>query len=108
MQTFWQWLENIFGNRTVALPLDRNIVYSKPGCEHCSRAKEFLAAKDISYEERTLVNRKNRKDLAVLMQARGISSALITTPQIWLKGKYVGGANELEEYLDKEKTAPFV
>ncbi len=97
----WQWFENIVGNGTVMLPVDRNIVYSKPGCEHCSRAKEFLAAKNISYEERTLVNRKNRKDLSTLMRARGISAESITTPQIWIKGKYIGGASELEEYFLK-------
>ena len=96
-----QWFENIFGNSTVMLQVDRNIVYSKPGCEHCSRAKEFLAAKNISYEERTLVKRKNRKDLSILMRARGISAESITTPQIWIEGKYIGGATELEEYFLK-------
>ena len=96
-----QWLESIFGVQEVVLPLDRNIVYSKPGCEHCARAKELLASKDIPYEERTLVNRKNRKDLTILMRARGVSSESITTPEIWFKGKYIGGANELEEYLAK-------
>ncbi len=101
MNTLWQGLKNIFGNTTVVLPMDRNVVYSKPGCEHCSRAKEFLAAKNISYEERTLVNRKNRKDLTILMRARGVSAESITTPQIWLKGEYIGGATELEEYLLK-------
>jgi len=101
MDTVWQWLEKIFGNGRIALPLDRNVVYSKPGCEHCARAKELLAAQNISYEERTLINKKHRHDLMVLMQERGINSQNITTPQIWFKGEYVGGANELEQYLLK-------
>ena len=42
MDTVWQWLEKIFGNGRIALPPDRNVVYSKPGCEHCARAKELL------------------------------------------------------------------
>jgi glutaredoxin len=99
MNILWQWLEKIFGNGVVVLPLDRNIVYSKPGCEHCARAKEFLAAKNISYEERTIMNSQNSKDLTLLMQQQGISPVAITTPQIWLKGQYIGGATALEEYL---------
>jgi len=67
-------------------------VFAKAGCPHCKRAKELLDAKGIVYEEVAL--------------GKGITSSTLravsgqgTTPQIFIGGRHIGGADELEKHL---------
>ncbi len=67
---------------------------SKPGCPHCNRAKDRLAEYGLHYEEIELGSNK------VSYSALNAISGMSTTPQIYIDGKHIGGADELEQWLD--------
>jgi len=71
-------------------------VFSKAGCPHCARAKSLLEANGIVYEEVAL--------------GKGITSSTLravsgkgTTPQVFIGGKLIGGADELEAYFSGQQ-----
>ena len=75
------------------------VVFAKVGCPHCARAKALLEANGAVYEEVTL--------------GKGITSSTVravsgkgTAPQVFVGGKLIGGADELEKHFaGKEKLA---
>ena len=71
----------------------RITLLSKPGCAHCLRAKRALEARKLRYE-------------AIELGQGGISYSSLkaisghdTTPQVFIDGQRVGGADELEIWL---------
>ncbi len=66
------------------------LVFSKPGCAHCTRAKNALAEAKLDYAELTTSPR-------ILRALPGAGS----TPQIFVDGKHIGGADELAMWLSK-------
>lgn len=68
-------------------------VLTKPGCPHCVRAKKLLQEKGYSYEEIELgANGLSYSSLAAI-------SGQGTTPQIFIDGQRIGGADKLEQYF---------
>jgi len=67
-------------------------LFSKPGCPHCARAKDLLAQKGLQYEELTL------GDEISISAMRAIANA-DTVPQIFIDGKHIGGADDLDKYF---------
>jgi glutaredoxin len=66
---------------------------SKAGCGHCVRAKNLLKQNNLSFEEIDL----SENGLSnISLQA--ISGAA-TTPQIFVDGTLIGGADELEKWI---------
>lgn len=79
---------------------DKNIAYTKAGCSHCARAKELLKEHSISYTERDIVEHPEyMEELMSLMGEILEPGSMVTTPQIWFMGEYIGGEAELEKYL---------
>jgi len=69
------------------------VVWSKPACPYCTKAKSLLKNKGIEYEEKNIAEGYNIQDLLALVpNAR-------TMPQIWLDGEHLGGYYELESKL---------
>ncbi len=68
---------------------------SRKGCIHCERARMALEANNMPYEEIELGKGVTSRSL------RAISGAT-TTPQVFIGGKLIGTADDLEAYL-KEK-----
>ena len=64
------------------------LMFTKPGCVHCARAKALLSAAGLPYSELPTSPR-------ILRALPGTR----TTPQIYISGQYVGGADELESWL---------
>ena len=64
------------------------LLFTKPGCNFCMKAKKLLADKGWSYEE---VASSPRNLRAV--------SGKSTTPQVFVDGAYVGGSEDLEKFL---------
>ncbi|WP_433963041.1 glutaredoxin domain-containing protein [Roseibium album] len=63
------------------------------GCPHCLRAKAMLAEAGLAYEE---VPVTGAQSLFALSGAK-------TTPQVFVNGSVIGGAEALEQYLkDRE------
>ena len=68
------------------------VIFSKPGCPHCARARALLESHGIAYEEVEL--------------AKGITFSTIravsgrgTAPQVFVGGRHIGGAEDLEAWL---------
>jgi peroxiredoxin/glutaredoxin len=70
-----------------AVPSDI-VLFTKPGCSFCAKAKAILDSHKWVYDE---VPSSPRRLRAV--------SGKSTTPQIFIAGKYIGGADELEAYF---------
>jgi peroxiredoxin/glutaredoxin len=64
------------------------VLFSKPGCSHCARARKLLESKGWVFDELSATPRRLR---AV--------SGKATTPQIFVDGRYIGGADELATFL---------
>ena len=69
------------------------IVWSKPACPFCVKAKGLLASKNIEYEERNIAEGWKIQDL--LEQVPNAK----TMPQIWLDDEHIGGYYEPEAKL---------
>ena len=80
-----------------AKPLDVT-VFSRNGCPHCVRAKERLHAANIAFEELVLNSDYTDRTL------RAVASAT-TFPQVFINGENIGGADELEAWLEERKAA---
>ena len=66
-------------------------VISRPGCPHCQRAKEVLAARNMNYNEIVLGKDIEHPALRAL-------AGSTTVPQIFIGGKLIGGADDLESF----------
>ncbi len=67
-------------------------VFTRRGCEHCTRAKRALDSAGIAYE--TLVLGRDFSD-RTLRAVAGRTSF----PQVFIDGAHLGGADELEQWL---------
>lgn len=68
------------------------LLIGRAGCSHCARAKALLREKGLAFDEVEATPRRLR---AV--------SGKSTTPQIFIDGKYIGGADEIEKHFAQSK-----
>ena len=68
------------------------VIFAKAGCPHCARAKALLDKAGLVYEEVTLGKGITSSTL------RAVSGAG-TAPQVFIGGKLIGGADDLEKYF---------
>ncbi len=80
-----------------AKPLDVT-VFSRNGCPHCVRAKARLHAANIAFEELILNSEYTERTLRAVARAT-------TFPQVFINGENIGGADELEAWLEERKAA---
>ena len=72
------------------------VVWSKPACPYCDKAKNLLKNKGIEYEEKNIAEGYKIQDLLELLaNAR-------TMPQIWLNEVQIGGYYELVKKLQDQ------
>jgi glutaredoxin-like protein len=69
--------------------------FSKPGCPHCARARKMLQDKALRFEEISLGSP------GISISSMWAVSGKGTTPQVFIDGKHVGGADELAVWLAK-------
>lgn len=77
-------------------------IFSGEFCSYCHRAKALLSSKGIKYVEFDVSNPDNRNLMA--QRAPGARSI----PQIFIRGKHVGGCSELEQLESSGKLAPML
>ena len=72
------------------------VIFAKPGCPHCARAKKVLDDNGVVYETVEL--------------GKGITFSTIravsgkgTAPQVFIGGKLIGGADEVEAHFAKQQ-----
>jgi glutaredoxin 3 len=71
------------------------IVYSKPNCPYCVKAKHLLEMRKIPYVERVVGEDVTREELLeAAPNAR-------TVPQIIINQKSIGGYDQLVTYIDE-------
>ncbi len=75
-------------NPNAVLPKEVTL-FSKPGCPHCSRAKELLITKGLKFNE--IIGQRT----TTLRSLGGAG----TYPLIFIDGQNIGGADELEKYF---------
>ena len=79
-------------------PLSVSIL-TKPGCPYCARAKKTLKAHNLSYEEISITHGASFKSVRAI-------TGLSTVPQVFIGGKHIGGAEDLERYfMEKDRSA---
>lgn len=74
------------------------VIFTKPGCPHCARAKALLESKGCSYSEISLGKHITSSTL------RAVSGSG-TWPQVFIGGKLIGNADALEAYFAARKAA---
>ena len=70
------------------------VIFARDGCPHCARAKEVLKKNGVVFETVTL--------------GKGITFSTVravsgrgTVPQVFIGGKHIGGADEVEAHFNK-------
>lgn len=74
---------------------DAVTLFSRKGCPHCERAKRLLKEHGMNFEDISL-----NKDIT-MYAVRAVSGG-ITVPQVFINGKLIGGADQLEAYLGEK------
>ena len=75
------------------------IVYSKPACQYCDKAKALLTRLGHNYTEKVVT-----KDISLEEFFKELGKTVRTIPQIVIDENHIGGYNELTEYFaDKGK-----
>lgn len=69
-------------------------LFTKEGCGHCTRAKALLQEQGMEYEEVKLSDQVTTRTLRAV-------SGNATTPQVFIGGKLIGSADDLEVYLSR-------
>ncbi|MBO4576925.1 MAG: glutathione peroxidase [Neisseriaceae bacterium] len=70
------------------------VVFTKPGCPFCAKAKALLNEKGLAFEEIVL----GRDATTVAIRA---ATGKTTVPQVFIGGEYVGGSEDLAAYFNK-------
>jgi glutaredoxin-like protein len=68
------------------------LMMARHGCPHCARAKAMLEKRGIAFEAVYLGDE-------LTMQGVKAASGVATVPQVFIDGKRIGGADELEKFL---------
>ena len=68
------------------------VMFSRPGCPFCARAKAALHERDLRYTE---ISQDHKINTSVL---RAVSGHM-TWPQVFIGGRLIGGADELDAHL---------
>ncbi len=68
------------------------IIYSKPGCPHCARARDLA---DKHGHNVIMVDITDRPDIATWLSGKGAT----TVPQVFIGGRHVGGYEDLRREL---------
>ena len=80
--------------------IEGNHLFGKAGCPHCARAKDALEKAGIDYRYHDVVESPAAlyEMLARVKPIIGPKTP-VTVPQIWLDGRYIGGADRLAVHL---------
>jgi glutathione-dependent peroxiredoxin len=72
------------------------VIFAKPGCPHCARAKAALKANGLAYTEIAMSQSVNASTLRAV-------SGKGTWPQVFIGGKLIGDADALDAYFAAAK-----
>ena len=75
------------------------IVYSKPMCPSCVKAKALLDRMNIKYSVKEIGKDIQPQELFDLFESKGLPVPR-TAPQVFLNGNHVGGYEQLVAYIE--------
>ena len=81
----------------VSLPDDVTII-TKPGCPHCARAKRTLVERGYAFEEVVLGRDATMRSVQAITGQK-------TVPQVFINGRHIGTADELELFVQGQRAA---
>lgn len=82
-------------------------LFGKDKCGHCTRAKSYLDQAGIEYAYHDVVKNPGAMYEMISRVKPLISSRTpITTPQVWIDGRYIGGADALRDHLGFGQSEP--
>jgi glutaredoxin 3 len=84
------------------MPSARVVVYSTDYCPYCTRAKQLLAKKGVSFEE---VRVDDRPDLRQWLQQ---VTRQRTVPQVFVNGRPLGGFTDIAALDQKGRLDPLL
>ena len=99
--------EAVIKAHTARSAVEGNHVFGKESCPHCKRGKAYLDDAKIAYVYHDVI-----KEPAALYEMIARVKPIvgprtpITVPQIWLDGRYVGGADDLGRRLQRRDIEP--
>lgn len=67
------------------------VIYTKHGCPYCTRAKQLLDSKRVTYKEIGIESEPHHRQQMIEKSGRH------TVPQIFIDDKHVGGCDDLYE-----------
>jgi glutaredoxin-like protein len=88
-------LASVFKANDIDSPPPRVTLFSQPGCQHCARARKMLIEKGLRFEEIELGSHGISFSSLQAVSGQG------TTPQVYVEGQHIGGADELALWLAK-------
>jgi len=75
-------------------------IYGKQGCPHCVRAKDMMQQRGVPFTYFDVVdNPRALYEMIPRVKEHIGDYTPVTVPQIWMDGRYVGGADALEAEL---------
>jgi glutaredoxin len=80
--------------------MSETIVFSKPSCPNCVKAKKLLDDRGVAYETRELGVDISADELFEHFDNLGLDRPR-TAPQIFLNGDYIGGYDQLAKYIEE-------
>lgn len=66
------------------------VIYTKPTCPYCMRAKALLTQKGVSFEEIDIAAHPHRRDEMIARANGGY-----TVPQIFIGERHIGGCDDM-------------
>ncbi len=66
------------------------IIYTRPGCGYCTRAKQLLSSKDVEFTEYNIWEKDEYQNAMIKL-----SGGARTVPQIFINGDHIGGSDDL-------------
>jgi glutaredoxin len=72
------------------------VIYSKPNCSWCVKAKELMNKLHLNYDEKVLDVDYTRDELKQLVP----ENLPLTVPQIFVYNKRIGGYEDFAEWCD--------
>lgn len=73
--------------------MSKAVIYTKPTCPYCVKAKQLLVEKNVQVEEH--IFGESPKAMSKQHIEEAVGHPVNTVPQIVLDGRYIGGYTEL-------------
>ena len=75
------------------------VIYSKPHCPSCVKAKALFDKMEIKYRTLTLGTDIQPSELMALFEEKGLPAPR-TAPQVFIGDQHIGGYEQLLSYID--------